>query len=348
MCYRWFIVVALAVLLAGSVLGENSAGAEDSYDSEELEFLKIINQYRQNNGVAALILSDALTLASERHSKDMGRYGFYDHNTAKSSYFPAGSKPWDRMARSGYDYNATMAENLAASHDTARRAFEAWHTSPGHNANMLDGNQKVIGIARVHVPGSKYRWYWTTDFGSKVDPTAHAPGETPPSERQASQKKQASERAGKARDRNTDRGSVENGSMNEDTVWEQRTTKEGNSLIREGVARLGGYDNAEDEISQKIRIQKGQKLTYRVRVATEEREHPVDSLVVRLTDGNGKHLLTFDSHTDSDTSKAGEAGWIRGSVNLWRFAGKTVKLSFLAKTDGERPTAFYVDDVALR
>ena len=54
MRYRWFIVVALAVLLAGSVLGENSAGAEDSYDSEELEFLKTVNQYRQNGGLAAL------------------------------------------------------------------------------------------------------------------------------------------------------------------------------------------------------------------------------------------------------------------------------------------------------
>ncbi len=125
MRYRWFIVVALAVLLAGPILGEKSARADDSYDSEELEILKIINQHRQNNGVPALILSDALTLASERHSKDMGRYGFYDHNTAKSSYFPAGSKPWNRMARSGYDYNASMAENLVAGRDTARRAFEA-------------------------------------------------------------------------------------------------------------------------------------------------------------------------------------------------------------------------------
>ncbi len=69
---------------------------------------------------------------------------------------------------------------------------------------------------------------------------------------------------------------------------------------------------------------------------------------MRLTDGNGKYLLTLDSHTDSDTSSVGEDGWIRDGVNLSRFASNMVKLSFLAKTDGERPTAFYVDDVALR
>ncbi len=34
-------------------------------------------------------------------------------------------------------------------------------------------------------------------------------------------------------------------------------------------------------------------------------------------------------------------------VNLSRFAGRTIKLSFLAKTDEERPTTFYVDEVNL-
>jgi hypothetical protein len=247
------------------------------------------------------------------------------------------------MARSGYDYpNSYRAENLAVGYETAEKAFEAWRASSGHNANMLDGDQKVIGIARVHVPGSAYGWYWTTDFGSEVDPTAHSPNESLSSERKASEKPD------KAQDRNADGGSIENGSMEDDAVWQQRTAREGKNLINKGVARLGGYDNAEDEISQKIQVQKGQKLTYRVRVVTREMEHPADGLVVRLTDESGKHLATVDSHTDADAEKAGRDGWIRDGVNLSRFAGKTVKLSFLAKTDSERPTIFYVDDVALK
>ena len=32
--------------------------------------------------------------------------------------------------------------------------------------------------------------------------------------------------------------------MEKDGVWKQKTAKEGNDLIREGVARLGGYDDA--------------------------------------------------------------------------------------------------------
>jgi hypothetical protein len=114
------------------------------------------------------------------------------------------------------------------------------------------------------------------------------------------------------------------------------------------VARLGGYDGAADEISQKSQIQEDQRFFYRVRVKTEEEEHPGDGFVGRLTDEAGKHLATIDSQTDAATPRAGEDGWVEDSVNLSRFAGKIVRLSFLANTSKERPTTFYVDVVALR
>jgi hypothetical protein len=69
---------------------------------------------------------------------------------------------------------------------------------------------------------------------------------------------------------------------------------------------------------------------------------------VHLTDETGKHLVTLDSHTDTDAEKISRDGWIWVSVNLSRFAGEAVTLNFLAKTDEERPTTFYVDDVALK
>ncbi|CAN5201197.1 hypothetical protein BH24ACT19_BH24ACT19_07640 [soil metagenome] len=354
--YRHLAVAVLSVLFMG-ILG-GSVRAQSSYDSEELEFLQIINEHRQNNGLPTLILSDALTDASERHDEDRARYNFFAHETLGSSYFPINSEPWDRMALSGYDYpESSMAENLVAGYETAEEAFEAWRTSPGHNVNMLDGNQKVIGIARIYDPDSYYGWYWTTDFGSELDPTSHAPGESS-SEQRASQneqtteqeqeperRRQSSDKAGG--DRNADESGVENGAMEKDGVWEQKTAREGNDLIDEGVARLGGYDGAKDELLQSIRISKGQRLVYRVRVETEETEHPADGLVVHLTDGNGRQLVTLESHTDADAQSSEDDGWVEESVELSRFAGRSVKLAFLAKTDEARPTSFYVDDVAL-
>ncbi len=114
------------------------------------------------------------------------------------------------------------------------------------------------------------------------------------------------------------------------------------------MARLGGYDGAEDEISQKIQIQEEQRFFHRVRVKTEEEEHLADAFVGRLTAEAGKHLATIDSQTDTTTQRAGEDDWVEDSVNLLRFAGKIVRLSILAKTNKERHTTFYVDGVALR
>ena len=105
------------------------------YDPEERQFREIINESR-SNGLPTLIISDVLTEASERHSEDMGRYGFFAHETVASSYFPVDSKAWDQMALSSYD--AYMAENLIAGYETAEEVFEGWRTSPGHEANMLN------------------------------------------------------------------------------------------------------------------------------------------------------------------------------------------------------------------
>jgi len=340
------LILVLGALFVFSFRAPNPAEADTAYDPEELRFLELINEYRAENGLPTLILSDALTLAGERHNEDMGRYNFFAHDTAQSDHFPAGSEPWDRMALSGYDYpDSYRAENLAAGYETAEEAFQAWRESPGHNKNMLDGNQRVIGISRLEVPGSKFGWYWTTDFGSELDPTSHAPGE--PSEAQRQQQEAAPPPpAVPERERRVvrDRGGIENGAFVRAAVWKAES-REGRSLIEDGQARLGGYDNAEDELSQRLRIRDGQTLTYRVRVETAENRRPTDGLVVRLTDRNGEHLVTIKSHTNAAAARGDS---FEGSVDLSRFAGQRVNLAFLAKSDGARPTTFFVDDVRVR
>ena len=72
------------------------------------------------------------------------------------------------MAFFGYNYNTWKGENLAAGTSSAQTAFNLWHDSPGHNANMLGTNYTAIGIARRYTAGSPYGWYWTTDFGGYV------------------------------------------------------------------------------------------------------------------------------------------------------------------------------------
>src|SRR3712207_6328196 len=95
--YAWVVIAVLAALFVG-VAGVDGRADAESYDPEELQFLELINGYRADHGLRALVLSDTLAVAAEHHSRDMARYSFFAHNTAGSPYYAAGSKPWDRMA----------------------------------------------------------------------------------------------------------------------------------------------------------------------------------------------------------------------------------------------------------
>ena len=333
MRYVWAVAAVLVVLIAsGTGAGQRDAEAsEEPYDSEELRFLQLINQYREDHGVGALLLSDNVSVAAEHHSKDMADHGFFAHHTIKSSYYPAGSLPWDRMRVEGYDYITHMGENIAVGCESAERCFELWRNSPSHNAAMLDGSYRVVGIGRFYDENSVYGWYWTTDFGARVDPTSHAPGESTPAEG--------------ANDPLEDGPGIENGEMDSTEVWQQEAKDNAELILtqRGGYARLGDYDNGRDELRQKIRIKEDSELSYRIKIETAEVTHPSDYLVVQLEDQEGERLAIVKRHTDEDAG----GGWRRESVDLSRFAGKTAYLSFFMETDEYFSTAFYLDDVVL-
>jgi uncharacterized protein YkwD len=327
---RYLLVVASVLVV---MIASGQSASATPYDAEELQFLQMINAYRQSYGLGNLLLSDTLSVSSERHSQDMARYRFFAHNTVASSYYPVGATPWYRMQAEGYDYRTSWGENIAAGCESAERCFQLWRNSPSHNAAMLDGDYRVIGIARVQRTGLMGRWYWTTDFGGAVDPTAHAPGESPPAEK-SNEQPQVRERPAE------DGVGLENGEMSRDGVWRQRATDHAD-LILDGHARLGDYDNGTDELSQKIRIGENTRLAYGIKITTDELLPPFDSLVVRLTNAEGKQIAVLERY-------GGDAGgWRRERVDLSRFAGRTVYLSFHAETDAAGLTAFYVDDVVL-
>lgn len=327
--YVWIAAALLAALFAGSVLAARDAGAA-AYDAEELSVLELINDYRESRGAEPLLLSDTLSVAAERHSDDMGERRFFAHNTQSSSHYPEGAEPWDRMEQEGYTYNTLKGENIAAGYETAEAAFRAWRNSPSHNAAMLDENYKVVGVSRVNVPGSPFGWYWTTDFGAAVDPTAHAPGEKAPDRRDPGGPPE-------------DSGALENGAFDSRAIWQQKA-RDGAELLSNGHARLGGYNDGVDDLRQRVRVGEDDRLAYSLKIVTDEREHPFDRLLVRVTDEKGRQLGVLERYTDADAAD----GWRRERTDLSRFAGETVYLSFYVETDSRYLTTFYVDDVTLR
>jgi uncharacterized protein YkwD len=354
--YRWVVVAAAAVLISVLAAGE-SGSAATSYDSEELQFLRLINEYRQENGAGPLLLSDTLAVAAEHHSKDMAEYDFFAHNTEASSYYRVGSKPWDRMAAEGYTYNTIRGENLATGTETAEESFEAWRESPSHNAAMLDGRYRVIGIARVYEPDGNHAWYWTTDFGGALDPTSHAPGESTQTQEEQQSPESAEPQQSDAQKQQPqtetekppkDEAGIENGAMNGGAVWEQKAKDGADLILGADHARLGGYDDGADELRQKIRVGKNTRLAYEVKIETAESEtaesgRSSDRMLVRITNEKGEQLAVLRRYTAAETD-----GWQSQTIDFSRFAGRTVYVGFHARTDPSLLTTFYVDDVVLK
>jgi uncharacterized protein YkwD len=174
------LVLSLALLGASSLQrGVNPAEAltncsiSDSFDSQEQAFLQLINQYRSQNGRSALTASTNLNRAAAWMAKDMATKRYFSHTDSLGRAFNT------RIANC--DGKPNYGENIAAGtvRDTAQEAFDAWKASSGHNANMLNGSFKQIGIARYYDGGSPYKWYWVTDFSTSTDGTSGGGTSTP-------------------------------------------------------------------------------------------------------------------------------------------------------------------------
>lgn len=153
---------------------------ETDYTSVEIETLNLINDYREENGLHPLQLSDTISTVSAHYAHDMAKYDAYGvpevHMSGPTDYYFEGATLTDRMNAEGY-YGSRYGENIASGHAKAIDVFEGWRTSPPHNALMLDAEMNVIGIGLVENPETAYEEFWVTNFGSDVDDTTRAVSE---------------------------------------------------------------------------------------------------------------------------------------------------------------------------
>jgi uncharacterized protein YkwD len=117
----------------------------------------MISQYRQNNGLGAVVVDPALTTLAEQQSQAMAARNKMDHDVKA----PLAK----RLESSGYP--ATVAvENVSAGYHTLAEAFSGWRDSPPHRANMLKGGVTKLGIAASYAPNTKYKVFWTLILAS--------------------------------------------------------------------------------------------------------------------------------------------------------------------------------------
>ena len=149
-------------------------GETDYSSAAEIDTLNLINDYREENGLQALQLSDNISTASAHYAHDMAKYDAYRvpeaHVSGPTDYYFEGAVLTDRMNAEGY-YGSAYGENIAAGQASAQEVFDAWRNSPPHNEMMLNPDMNVIGIGLVENPKTSYGEFWATNFGSDEDDT---------------------------------------------------------------------------------------------------------------------------------------------------------------------------------
>ena len=169
----WVLALALSVVAAfaaASGAATTPSRTLAAADGLELKVLAELNDIRRSRGLAPLKLSKPLSAAADSHSRAMGTYGFFAHDSRDGSSF------WKRVQRfyapRGYR-TWSVGENLLWSSGslTAPAALSLWMKSPGHRKNILTPDWREIGISAVSVRsapgvfGGRNVVIVTTDFG---------------------------------------------------------------------------------------------------------------------------------------------------------------------------------------
>ncbi len=148
--------------IGSSAKAPKGALADRDYSGAQLDAdlaLKLLNDYRAENGLKPLRLDPKLTVAAKAHSRDLAKSDRISH------YGSDGSSPWDRVKRAGYSAKIA-AENVGTGQASLEEVFKGWEQSPGHNRNLLLPGAKDMGIALIADPKTEFKTFWTLVVGS--------------------------------------------------------------------------------------------------------------------------------------------------------------------------------------
>ena len=167
------LAVALALLVSTGVLAASALAtsrSEKTLPTLNRQVFAAVNRFRVVHGLAPLRESGGLDRSARQHSLEMGRLGYFAHDS------PDGITFWKRIrhfypsARHSY---WAVGENLlwATPSVSADRAMQMWIASPEHLRNLMTPQWRQLGVSAVRVvraPGI-YRGLRvtiiSTDFG---------------------------------------------------------------------------------------------------------------------------------------------------------------------------------------
>jgi uncharacterized protein YkwD len=139
------------ILRQSQEIQRSNDAAKTSLTPEERACVRATNDYRMMFGLKALKVFEPLIQAARKHSGEMERLHYFDHNSPT----PAKRTPAMRCQAEGASFSG---ENIAMGMRDGVSAFNAWYRSSGHHRNMLGKGHRSIGIGQSGT-------YWTQNFG---------------------------------------------------------------------------------------------------------------------------------------------------------------------------------------
>lgn len=147
------LLTCIVLCISMFVFAANGAARPGYTSSEEWEVLRLVNQYRAENGAGALSTFTALDNAASIRSEEL--ITVFEHTR------PDGSSCF--TALNGIQYYS-CGENIAEGYGTPSSVMTAWMNSTGHRANILNSNYKHIGVGYTYKQNTLYRHHWTQLF----------------------------------------------------------------------------------------------------------------------------------------------------------------------------------------
>ena len=130
------------VINPGTEPGGGTAGTTVGLTADEQRMLNLVNSERAKMGLSALRANLKVTEVARLKAGEMIAKNYFSHTS------PTYGSPFDMMKQFGVSYRYA-GENLAGAPGT-----DIAHTnlmnSPGHRANILNGNYREVGIGIIN------------------------------------------------------------------------------------------------------------------------------------------------------------------------------------------------------
>ncbi|QAA32595.1 CAP domain-containing protein [Clostridium manihotivorum] len=114
----------------------------------EADILKYTNEERQKNGLKPLTINSTAFKYARSKSEEMIRLNYFDHKSPVNGYITdiANKNSW-RYSNIGENiYTMSFSGQRVEDVASGQKIVQSWMNSPGHRANILNGNYTQIGI----------------------------------------------------------------------------------------------------------------------------------------------------------------------------------------------------------